>query len=391
MKQPPRFLKRIVALLLGVAVALGIAECVLRVVPPEMQGFAFEKGRFTTPPEFERDPWRNRLGFHDMEPRPRKKVGRRVLLLGDSYVAALSVPVPRIVGKRIQHHLNRNSRVRYEVVSIGQEDWGPREELAALKRFGPGLAPDLVVELFLPLNDVRNSSPELEEIVARQFWSMDRPRPGWSNLTAENAPGLFIEGSALNRFLSFHLDRLLASKNDREIPLDYEVYAAGYDETWEKAFQSVESLILEMREASRSLGASFCLVSASTPQGVYGAQEGLALLLDAYPAMRNRSWNLDGPNRRLEAFCEKHHIPFLSLEPLFRKEYREHGTRLHWKYDGHWNVAGNDLAGALMAEFIRERFRGEGGKHPAESKKDTGQDGAHAPSTARERRDRRGP
>ena len=74
--------------------------------------------------------------------------------------------------------------------------------------------------------------------------------------------------------------------------------------------------------------------------------------MSVYPAMRDMEWDLDQPNARLERFCRQQDIPFLSLEPRFREETIQKGRRLHWKYDGHWNVEGNDLAGRLIADFI---------------------------------------
>ena len=110
-------------------------------------------------------------------------------------------------------------------------------------------------------------------------------------------------------------------------------------------------LLLATRDLTRHIGARYVIVSASTPHGVLGKQEGLGRLQKIYPGMRDRQWDLDGPNRRLAAFCKANDIPFLSIEPAFRRQTNK-GRRLHWKYDGHWNVAGNDLAGKLIAEFI---------------------------------------
>ena len=45
------------------------------------------------------------------------------------------------------------------------------------------------------------------------------------------------------------------------------------------------------------------------------------------------------------------HGELLALEPDFREETAR-GATLHWSHDGHWNVAGNDLAGRLLAEWI---------------------------------------
>jgi hypothetical protein len=256
------------------------------------------------------------------------------------------------VGKRIQFHLNHSTGQRHEVVTLGQEDWGQRQELEALKRHGPKLKPDLVITLFLSLNDVRNNSLTLEESGNRQLWSRDRPRPGWTHIPKEEAPLFLLEGSALNRLISFWLARLLSKGEIHEIPLDYWVYAKVKRPDWEAAWQETERLILETKDFSEGMGAPYALVSASTPQGVFGNEKGLRLLREAYPAMDKESWDLDGPDKKLEKFCENHDIPFLRLEPIFRTYTLKEGKRLHWRYDGHWNVEGNDLAGKHIAEFV---------------------------------------
>jgi hypothetical protein len=131
------------------------------------------------------------------------------------------------------------------------------------------------------------------------------------------------------------------------------VYRRNYESKWEDAWLQTEALLLETRKASREVGAdSYFLVSASTPQGVHGADEGLRILERSYPAMKNFSWDLDGPDQRLHRFSKKNNIPFLLLEKRFRALTREQGAELHWKIDGHWNAAGNDHAGKLIGEFI---------------------------------------
>ena len=78
-------------------------------------------------------------------------------------------------------------------------------------------------------------------------------------------------------------------------------------------------------EAAVSAGARYIIVAASTPHGVWGAEEGLRRLKAVYPGMKERQWDLDKPDKRVESFCRDHGIPFLALEPLFRIE-----TALGW-------------------------------------------------------------
>lgn len=344
--------KRALALSVGIALSLVLGEVLVRMLPERVVGFGYEDGYFTTPWEFDRDPVRNGMGFHDARPSRGKQDVRRILLLGDSYVAALSVEVPETVGQRLQHHLNERSEERFEVISAGHEDIGQSLELAALKQLGPMLEPELVLTLLLPLNDVRNNSRTLQALGVAQLSRMDRPRPGWTHIPREDALLLFVEGSALNRLVSFWLTKALSNGARTSIPIDYFVYAEEEDPDWEQAWKTTEQLILQMRDFSESIGARFGLISASTPQGVLGREEGLEALLKAYPRMRERAWDLDEPNRRLAGFCEESGIPFLALEPVFRRLYAEERLSLHWRYDGHWNVAGNDHAGREMAEFV---------------------------------------
>jgi hypothetical protein len=291
------------------------------------------------------------------------------LLLGDSYVAGVSTPIEQTVGRRLEHHLNSISKQHFDVVAIGMEGSAQREQLHHLRRLGPSLRPDIVVTLFLTLNDIRGNSQELiEGQRAQQARSVKNSmavfRPGWPLLSKRNAPFFWIEQSVLNQFISFRLARLRYRRKSLPIPLDYMVYRRNYDSRWEDAWLQTEALLLETRKASREVGAhSYFLVSASTPQGVHGADEGLQILERSYPAMKNFSWNLDGPDQRLGEFSEKNGIPSLLLENPFRRLTREQGVELHWKIDGHWNATGNDLAGRLIGEFIISHLS----KEPANS------------------------
>lgn len=349
-------MKNAVALLLGCIVALLAAEGAVRLLSPAQLGFVYTGRGFRKPVDFRRDiakAPRNRLGFHDAEPVAKGPRLTRVALLGDSYVAALSVDVPQIVGQRLEHHLNARAHADgdgrlYDVVSLGWLGWGLERELAALREHGPGLQPDLVVTLFLALNDLLDDSPELERATKAQLYAMVSAgvlRPDLKTLVPRF---LFFEGSALNRLISHFLTARSAWTS---APVAFQVYAVDESDAWRKAWRRTEDLVLETRRVASSLGARYALVSASTPNGVLGAEAGLERMRGSYPAMRGQAYDLDAPDRRMAAFCAAHDIPFLALESPFREETAR-GRELHWPNDGHWNVEGNDLAGRLVAAFV---------------------------------------
>lgn len=350
-------------LLLGsLLISLGLSEVVLRALPPETLGFQYHPGRrrFETLREFQRDDTKNSLGLHDVEPPPKQPGRLRVMLLGDSYIASHSVLPALNVGQRTQYHLDQLG-VPAQVVSVGKEGWGQREELEALRQYGPDIAPDVIVTLFLPLNDVENNSELLKERTQEQQRDPNVMfRPGWSRRSADTMPLFWFERSVLNQLITYRLAmRANRNRGAMSIPVDYFVYSAQPDEDWERAWAATEALILETAAEAESLGAQYAVASASTPQGVLGPEAGLAALTESYPAMKALDWDLLAPERRIEAICRRHGIPFLGLAPRFREETKS-GRRLHWPVDGHWNEEGNDLAGEMLAELIRELDSGNG-------------------------------
>lgn len=354
-KPAPRRLRRACACLLGILIAGLSAEVYFRTLPAEALGFVLENGVFLRPPEFTPDPQRNALGFHDVEFETEEPNVPRVLLLGDSYVAALSVALADTVGRRLEDELRPHASPPPRVLAAGLPGWGQTEQLTTLQTLGPALKPTLVLSLLLPFNDIRDNSPTLRARANAELAALARSRPGWLRLKAEDAPALLIAGSRLNQWFSFHLaQRKEQSSRADTLPLDYEVYAVPPSEEWTDAWQRTEALLLQTAELSRALGARYALAIASTPHGMLGPELGLEQLRASYPALRERSFDLQAPTHRLQAFCKQHGIPCLDLETLCAEEYARHNVPLHWPRDGHWNRAGNAYAAQLLASFVRE-------------------------------------
>jgi hypothetical protein len=343
--------KNLLLLLAATAFSLAVAEGVARLLTPEQLGFVYTGEGFRNPLGFEkrlpRELTRNAWGFHDAEVAPRGD-RHRVVLLGDSYVAAESVDLDQTVGQRLEHHLNAASDGRWDVVALGRPGWGLSRELEALRRFGAEVAPDVVLTVFLSLNDPIDDSPELR--MRRTASLLEKVGDGVleGDLATLRPRYLWIESSVLNQWISHRLSlRLHRSR----IPISYQTYAVPLDDAWQAAWKRLEDLVIETQQASEALGARYALVSASTPFGVLGREAGLARLRALYPGMSEGQWDLDQPDRRMAALCARHGIPFLALEPGFREETAR-GAVLHWPLDGHWNVAGNDRAGARLAELV---------------------------------------
>lgn len=349
---------------IALTVTCVVLEIGFRLLPDTVRGYGVDHSRFQRPAEFVRDRSVNSLGYHDIEPAERRPETVRILLLGDSYVEASSVSVQHTVGRQLEKYLNMSDPDSHQVISLGKSGWGQRQQYEALEQFGPRLKPDMVITVFLSLNDVRNNSEELTRLGLVHDRHVFTQRPGWSHLELEEAPCLFLKQSELNRFLSYKMAQLLArsrelaSRGDIEsIPFDYLVYRNGYDEAWERAWRRTGQLIAQTQALASALSADYYVVSASTPHGVKGQERGVKWLSRTYPAMTAHEWDLNQPDRRLSQICRGSGIAFVLLEPRFREETNRTGTPMHWRIDGHWNVEGNRFAGQVIAGFIRQQER----------------------------------
>ncbi|MEE2664949.1 MAG: hypothetical protein VX681_12600 [Myxococcota bacterium] len=344
---------RIAGFGIGVLAALAIAELGVRLLPSTVLGFDYRDGLFLRAQEFEQQIERNSLGVHDVEPARRRGTRRRVLLLGDSYVAASSVPIEQGVARRLAQHLEQRVPGGYDVVSLSSDGWGQREELAALSLHGGVLAPDLVLLLFTARNDPFNNARDLEgrDEDRRTRQAMMRDGRSWSrSFRSEDARGLWLPASALNRLIAHRLTvRALLPRDP--VPMPFLAFSPERAAMWAGPWRETEQLLRQLRRRATTLDAGFAVVSASTPEGVMEPARGAARFRAAHPALADLEFDVDLPDRELASICQRLGIAFRALQPELRALEREEGP-LHWRHDGHWNAKGNDAAGHLLADFV---------------------------------------
>ena len=114
--------------------------------------------RFATA-EFETDIAINNAGVRDDEALDAKVPGeRRIVLLGDSLVLSVQVPLNQTFGELLEHRLNSNANgARYRVVNAGVQGYGPVEEALFFEKFGEALQPDLVLVIVFVGNDAEEA------------------------------------------------------------------------------------------------------------------------------------------------------------------------------------------------------------------------------------------
>lgn len=308
--------------------------------------------------EFAQDIYINALGFHDKEhdllPRPGV---RRILVVGDSFVEAYQVAMESAFPRLLESRL-RASEVDADVVALGRSGWGPAEYRAAAEEWAPRLAPDLVVAIFCPGNDIRNASPAATRLHEEQ----ERGPLGvlWRRPEPAELPGLLVPASRLNAILSRAAWRASAKRAagrwdfPYKVPIDFYVYAEEeppfVGEGWSRTFTEFKALHAGLAAAGRKL----LVVSATDVLRMVRRDEDSRKALERdYPEARGRRWGFGRVEERLRAGLAERDIPYLDLQARFRERFLDEGKDYHFRSDGHWNERGHDRAAALLLPVVR--------------------------------------
>ena len=297
----------------------------------------------------------NQFGFHDRDyvlERP-AAMTYRVMVLGDSYVAAFEVPIRQTFHKRIEARLGVEDPLghgSYQVIAFGQGASAQEAELGWLREFGPRYRPDLVLLVFFCGNDVMENSPVLfdrahdfasrylREVVPRKvalFETLLVARPSRLNgLLAETVTTLY--GQNLHRF---HPELSAAELTSPELG----VYQRPLTPEWQDAFERTAALLDQIRVETRALGARFALASLSGPQAI--GDLGLKRLWTAAdPAL-----DYTQPDRWVAEWASRRDVPYVALGPRLAALGR---GRVFWHHDAHLNPKGHEVVAGRLYEFL---------------------------------------
>jgi len=317
--------------------------------------FTYVGFRPGSPVEFRTPIVLNKLGFHDRdyeETRPTPKT-YRVLVLGDSYVAAMEVENRQAFHKLLEARLNAEDplgRGSYEVIAFGQGNRAQEAELGWLRAYGPRYRPDLVLLVFFCGNDVMENSPATYG-KASAFASF------YQKVIAPRKIALYqrlfvVRRSRLNGFVAervatfysmrmnlFHGD---VSREQLAGP-DVEVYRTPPAPEWQEAWRRTAALLGEVRQEAALQGAGYAMAVISGPQAI--AEAGQERLRGG----RDRAMDLEQPDRWVAGWCGDNGVPSLSLAKALREA---DPRRVFWRFDAHLTPFGHQVAAAALYPFL---------------------------------------
>jgi len=366
---------RLILIGLGVAVALGTGEAVLRVVRPQS---TFARMLQNEPSMFRpsdvlpyelRPGYVGRLkrgeydvtiridgqGYRSPEFLPGAKKPVRILTVGDSFTFGWGVEAEEAYPQRLERLLAGPLGADVEVINAGfAAGYSPDTYYLFLKQRGMLLNPDLVVVGFFVGNDIDH---------VRAFENE------WTEVDGEGLPLRIInvdskvdEGRLVSRRRPFryrvpvlrdlHLFQLAAGAVQRiageptsaaerspgEIPF---VFRVAYEERTRRLVEQVQHLFRAMRRVADERRVPLCVLLIPDRDQ-----------LVAESSVRTAAADWDKPQRLFRAFFDQEKIPYLDL--LAEMRARNAAEDLYIPNDFHWNRKGHELAARRLARHLLE-------------------------------------
>jgi len=318
----------------------------------------------------------NSRGMHDTEhPLDKPPHTTRILLLGDSFVQAIHVDERETAHQILEDTLNSQSTGQtFEVTSAGVGGWGTGQQLLYYRAEGRQYEPDLVLLAMFLGNDVKDNLPGRGVTVAginryTPYFALtgDRLDPAqW--LFAPGLPPVMGEASALRHWannalgkihqqsrLYQQLEPLVAVAPTQPSMLDFYL---GNNDTFDYAFDLTLALAAQLHTEVAADGADFGVVLISPIDLFDFTRMSTAEREAVYqelPGMR-RAEDIEPPNRQITDRLARRGIPVLDLFPPFLRQLEQTDKTFYFQQDKHWNVAGNRLAGEIMAGWVADNF-----------------------------------
>lgn len=327
----------------------------------------------------------NSAGMRDREHTVAKPPGVfRIAVLGDSFAEAMQVDRERAFWAVLERRLRGCAWLsgrEPEVLNFGVSGYGTAQELIALRTRVWQYDPDLVLLAFFTGNDIRNNSRALNGEAGVPYFVLKdgalvedesfRERLASANAGGPSRSMRLMLASARNhlRLLQLATQARVAlghygagppgaravekrEETGEEPGVDNEIYAPPRDDRWRDAWNVTEALITAMRDEVRARGRQFWLVTLST-----GIQVHPDPAVRRAFAERRGIQDLFYPDRRLASLASREGIPAVTLAPEMSAWAETNGVFLHGFPNaaegfGHWNEAGNALAGELISGRI---------------------------------------
>lgn len=297
--------------------------------------------------EFSTDLAINAQGVRDDEPIGPKAPGeRRVLVLGDSMVLAVQVPLAQTFVERLETRLNARAVgagvARWRVINGGVQGYGPVNEWLFFDRVAAAFEPDLVVQFVFVGNDAI-------EALNLKSWLANGPPPPAAGAAALSAARRLVRSSLVWQTARVRWDQLKSrfTTNVPEPPLAMYLetpppYVAEGLEVARDAFQRIAH-----RAAGLGARTIFVLVPAKFQVNDLDFE-----WLDADITRAGGRVVRHSATERVTRSLAPLGLPTLDLLPVFLEQ--PHRQDLFFQRNVHLTARGHEVVEAALFEFLQK-------------------------------------
>lgn len=330
----------------------------------------------------------NQFGDPDRERTLEKPEGVfRVAVVGDSMVEAAQVSLE----ERFTYLLERDLTAwveqepvpihKVEVMNFGTAGYSTAQEWLNYRAHIRSFQPDLVLLVFLPGNDIKNNSYELEVVQSCRaeiapFFQL----AGGQELVLMNE-NFYEKAQARYQKEEQTLIEVLKEtvwKDIRLVSLASQAYAALrstervsqvdedacqtettlqlYDPEvqrsstdWQEAWQITSAIINQFAQDAASDQAAFHLVTVTGPWEVQPETRDLVL-----PAAEQAQYDWELAHRMTAEMAETLAIPDLQVLPAMQRAVQDEGIAVHYKYNGHYTPEGHQVLAQALFPLLQQ-------------------------------------
>ena len=278
----------------------------------------------------------NSRGFKDVEFNPQRSAGMyRILGLGDSFAYG-AVPYQHTYLTLLEENLNKGGR-KAEVLNMGIPGLGPRDYLALLVNEGLELKPDMVLVSFFVGNDFVEAGQRplyTYSYVASFIYYLIVARKGFQG-------NVIYSAGYDDHAPSFTDTAFLEIESNRS-----EIYRKQ-NVAFESDFLAARGYLTEIKRICDERQIKLAVVLIPDEVQVNHTLQSKVVQTKAVDPL---NFDFTLPNRLLASKLKQQNIQVIDLLDSFGEAATR--TILYKPNDTHWNIAGNKLAGELIASAL---------------------------------------
>lgn len=304
----------------------------------------------------------NRYGFRGPDHKQEKPAGvRRVAILGDSMVAALSVDEEQTMVRRVEAMLREsNPEVQWEVMNFGVAGSSPGQEIVLYRELVSKFQPDIVLCGYFVGNDLSDNCNRLS-MNPRIYFDLDENGELYQLPFSSNRA---LASQFLNRYSRFYIWQKTLSlkvRNNaralvREVAPGQLIYCRQESEDLAHAWKLSAATVEALDKAVRADGAQFAVVMIPSCEQVYDDffQEVADISVELGP-----HFDQHYPDERMGAICAEAGISFFTMVDDFRQAAPSASYKVkdEWVFHngiGHFNEKGNEIAATAVHRFLTQ-------------------------------------